>query len=43
MENLVRFFPRQTAEGLYPELEIEDYEVTGSEDKPSLVWSKGNS
>lgn len=27
MENLVKFFPRQTAEGLYPELEIEDYDV----------------
>jgi hypothetical protein len=27
MENLVKFFPRKTAEGLYPELEIEDYDV----------------
>lgn len=27
MENLVKFFPRKTAEWLYPELEIEDYDV----------------
>ncbi len=45
MENLVRFFPRETAEGLLPELEIEDYDVVEDIDedgKPTtdIVWRK---
>lgn len=48
MENLVRFFPREIAEGITPEIEIKDYEVQEEADengemKQSIVWKKGSS
>lgn len=47
MENLVRFFPRKTAEWISPELEIKDYEVIEQETdewiKQSIVRNKGSS
>ena len=39
MENLVKFFPRKTAEWLYPELEIEDYDVI----EWGIRYNKGSS
>lgn len=45
MENLVRFFPRETAEWISPEIEIKDYEVVEEETeywiKQSIVRKKG--
>lgn len=41
MENLVRFFPRKTAEWLFPELEISDYELT--EDETGIMWKQWSS
>lgn len=43
MENLVRFFPRQTAEWLYPELEIEDYDVIEDGEAQGIRWNKWSS
>lgn len=41
MENLVKFFPRKTAEWLYPELEIEDYDVAEDNGIVYNKWSSG--
>lgn len=43
LSNLIRFFPRETAEWLFPELEIEDYDVVEDEDGQSIKRNKGSS